>query len=473
MEEAEKMMNEGRRLKYELEEREKADKLKKRLAGYTNAAKAVRLRQRLQLAFETRSPKQYNQIARIWHKLDTEANLVLTMWIQGGRSLLPQEFEPLPSGDYTGAWTYAFHTHLHDNCLGRSQKDRLAKSVQIFNIVKEIGSRRVFLELRQGLLAHHISKEYLERNKMPYKMVGASRAIRQPWRFKEMEEVLKANSLLNLVKLRILRIKTLEAYKRAARVADPHIQASDSNTLTDRQYTKVLLLNLDRKARARNPASSINNEVVKALGLALLMSTSITINKLEKDLTTHDFNVLIKNIYRVHLWIPALGRSLTPIVNDLFEGRNLNYHFLFQDLTEEGCDRFGYDWQIGTPNDVPCTGHHESEDEFDLPELDMESDSEENQEATTHSGDVMDLDQYGPDAIDEAVVMDSDAEGKEERSDTEQLIWEAGRKAEREKAEKKLRKCEADDWDRDGDETDNEEDEEEDGEEEEEEDEDK
>ncbi|KAI9777669.1 MAG: hypothetical protein M1816_004612 [Peltula sp. TS41687] len=263
-----------------------------------------------------------------------------------------------------------------------------------------------------------------------------------------MEEVLKTNSLLNLVKLQILRIKTLEAYERAARVADPHIQASDPNTVTDRQYTKVLLLNLDRKARARNPASSINNEVVKALvpsgqtteslekaknwimntrshgsrwrllfqnlgyGLALLISTSITFNKLEKDLTTYDFN-------------------------------------------------------IGTPNNVLCTGHHESEDEVDLPELDMKSDSEENQEATTDSGDVMDLDQYGPDASDEDVVMDSDAEGREERSDTEQLIWEAGRKAEREKAERELRKREADDWDRDGDETDNEEDEEEDEEEEE------
>ncbi len=71
------------------------------------------------------------------------------------------------------------------------------------------------------------------------------------------------------------------------------------------------------------------------------------------------------------------------------------------------------------PNDVLCIGYHESEDKERLPQLDMESDSEENQRAARDSDDEMDIDDDNVDASDEDVVMNSDTEGREGRSDTE------------------------------------------------------
>lgn len=193
-----------------------------------------------------------------------------------------------------------------------------------------------------------------------------------------MEEILKANNLLNMVKLRVLRIKTLEAYERAARIADPLVEVLDPKKLTDRQYSDIVLLNLQKKARLQD-TTTVNNEVVKALvprgqqqqdglakvknwimnsrsrgsrwrllfqnfgyGLALLMSTAVAFTKIEKDLTVHEFNILIKTIHRVHPWLCSLGRSLTPVVDALFERRDIDHHFVLQDLTDVECDQVGY-----------------------------------------------------------------------------------------------------------------------------------
>lgn len=48
-----------------------------------------------------------------------------------------------------------------------------------------------------------------------------------------MEGVLKANNFLNMIQPRILAVKILEAYERAARITDLCVQAKDSKQLTD------------------------------------------------------------------------------------------------------------------------------------------------------------------------------------------------------------------------------------------------